>query len=116
MQPWSSTQLPGRDGDTVIVTVVPARHGPDGTDRIMGPVVGFVLDSPGSETVYVSGDNASLAVVHAIARAVRQRRRRSALRGSRPGSAPVRRGAYLTLSSDFAAEAAKILGAKVVFL
>ena len=49
------------------VTAVPAQHGPDGTDHITGPVIGFVLSAPGAETVYVSGDNASLDVVRGIA-------------------------------------------------
>jgi len=51
----------------VTVTVVPALHGPPGSERLVGPVVGFVLEAPGHPSVYVSGDNASLALVEQIA-------------------------------------------------
>ncbi len=49
------------------VTIVPALHGPPGSLPLVGPVVGFVLEQPGEPTVYVSGDNASLALVEQIA-------------------------------------------------
>ena len=51
----------------VTVTVVPALHGPPGSEALVGPVVGFVLEAPGAPTVYVSGDNASLPLVQQIA-------------------------------------------------
>ncbi|MFF5082979.1 MBL fold metallo-hydrolase [Actinoplanes sp. NPDC000266] len=61
LQPWESTTV----GD-VRITAVPAQHGPDGTEHLVGPVTGFVLESDGP-AVYVSGDNASLDVVREIA-------------------------------------------------
>jgi len=45
MAPWEE-----RDG----IVATPARHGPEGGDR--GPCVGFILQSEGEPTVYVSGD------------------------------------------------------------
>ena len=76
-------------------------------------MIGFLLSGPGLDTVYVSGDNASLDVVRAIA--------------EHAGSVDVAvlnagavqvpdlfDGAYLTLSSERAAEAAKILGVRAV--
>jgi L-ascorbate metabolism protein UlaG (beta-lactamase superfamily) len=51
----------------VTVTAVPALHGPPGSERQVGPVIGFVLEAPGEPTVYVSGDNASLPLVRQIA-------------------------------------------------
>jgi L-ascorbate metabolism protein UlaG (beta-lactamase superfamily) len=62
LEPWSSAAV----GD-VTVTAVPALHGPPGSEPVTGPVIGFVLGGEGLETVYVSGDNASLDVVRAIA-------------------------------------------------
>ncbi len=59
---WESHEV----GD-VTITVVPALHGPPGSDRIVGNVIGFVLEAPGCPTVYVSGDNASVALVEQIA-------------------------------------------------
>ncbi|TYB42873.1 MBL fold metallo-hydrolase [Actinomadura chibensis] len=64
---WEDVELPRPDGGTLRVTGVPAQHGPDGTEQFTGPVTGFVLSGDGLPTVYVSGDNASLDVVRAIA-------------------------------------------------
>ncbi len=95
----------------VTVTVVPALHGPPGSERLVGPVVGFVLEAAGHPTVYVSGDNASLALVEQIA-------------GRFPdvdiavlfaGAARVAGiDAALTLTSTDAAAAAELLGASRV--
>jgi L-ascorbate metabolism protein UlaG (beta-lactamase superfamily) len=52
---------------TVTITAVPALHGPPGSERRTGPVIGFVLQAPDEPTVYVSGDNASLPLVGQIA-------------------------------------------------
>jgi L-ascorbate metabolism protein UlaG (beta-lactamase superfamily) len=49
------------------VTGVPALHGPEGAEALSGVVTGFVLNAPGWPTVYVSGDNASVALVEQIA-------------------------------------------------
>ena len=114
LEPWSSVEVaaPG-GGHPVTVTAVPAQHGPDGTDHITGPVIGFVLSTPGTDTVYVSGDNASLDVVREIA----QRAGPIDVAVLFAGAVQIAErfdGAYLTLSSDRAAEAAKILGARLV--
>ena len=111
LEPWSSVEVERPRGTPVTVTAVPAQHGPDGTDHITGPVIGFVLSADGEDTVYVSGDNASLDVVRAI--------------GERVGAVDVAilfagavqlphrfDGAYLTLSSDWAAAATKLLGVR----
>jgi L-ascorbate metabolism protein UlaG (beta-lactamase superfamily) len=108
MEPWSTEQV----GD-VTVTAVPAQHGPDGSDEVMGPVIGFMLGVEGYGTVYVSGDNASLDVVRGIARRAGDVDVAVLFAGA--VSVPYRfDGAYLTLSSDRAAEAALILGARAV--
>jgi L-ascorbate metabolism protein UlaG (beta-lactamase superfamily) len=51
----------------VTVTAVPALHGPAGSEPLVGPVTGFVLEATGWPRVYVSGDNASLPLVEQIA-------------------------------------------------
>jgi L-ascorbate metabolism protein UlaG (beta-lactamase superfamily) len=114
LEPWSSTEVTGRDGTAVTVTALPAQHGPDGSEDVMGPVIGFGLTGAGLPSVYVSGDNASLDVVREIA----ARLGPVDVAVLFAGAVQVAHRfdyAYLTLSSDFAAEAAKILGAKVVF-
>ncbi len=112
MEPWSHIEIDSPDGRRVKVTAVPAQHGPDGSDDIQGPVLGFVLSAPDTDTVYVSGDNASRDVVRGIV--------------ERAGAIPIAilnagavqlskfDGAYLTLSADHAADVAEILGARVV--
>ncbi|MCX4098625.1 MBL fold metallo-hydrolase [Nocardia sp. alder85J] len=50
----------------VTVTAVPALHGPEGAEEFSGTVIGFVLHADGLPTVYVSGDNASVAYVRDI--------------------------------------------------
>ncbi len=59
---WESTRI-----GAVTITAVPALHGPPGSERLLGTVTGFVLEADGEPTVYVSGDNASLALVEQIA-------------------------------------------------
>lgn len=67
LAPWSARRFVAGNGRVFVVTGTPAQHGPDGTEAITGPVTGFLLQSEGLPTVYVSGDNASVAVVQTIA-------------------------------------------------
>ena len=100
--------------DIVTVTAVPARHGPEGAEPVTGVVTGFVLDADGKwPTLYVSGDNASLDVVDAIAR-----RRVPGIElavlfvgGART---TLLDGAALTLTSAAAVEAAHLLGSATI--
>jgi L-ascorbate metabolism protein UlaG (beta-lactamase superfamily) len=96
---------------TVTITAVPALHGPAGIERIIGEVTGFVLESPGEPTVYVSGDNASLPLVEQIA----SRFPEIEVAVIFAGAARVPSiDADLTLSSENAAAAADLLGASTV--
>ena len=109
---WTHVELPRPDGGVLRITGVPAQHGPDGTEHLVGEVTGFVVAGEGLPTVYVSGDNASLDVVRTI--------------GERAGPADIALlfaggaqtallgDAYLTLTSEAAAEAAGILGVRHV--
>jgi L-ascorbate metabolism protein UlaG (beta-lactamase superfamily) len=111
MEPWSTIDVESPQGGAVTVTAVHAQHGPDGSDEIQGPVLGFVLSAPGVETIYFSGDNASRQVVRTIVEET----------GPIPvailnaGAVQLSKfdGAYLTLSADHAADVAEILGARV---
>jgi L-ascorbate metabolism protein UlaG (beta-lactamase superfamily) len=113
LEPWSMAEIRGCDGATVEVTAVPALHGPPGCEPVSGPVIGFFLSAPGAETVYVSGDNASLDVVREVA--ARCEPIDVAILFAGAVQLPQRfDGAYLTLSSDLAAQASIILGAPTV--
>jgi L-ascorbate metabolism protein UlaG (beta-lactamase superfamily) len=80
---------------------------------VTGPVRGFVLTADDAPTLYVSGDNASVDVVRAIAE--RSGPIELAILFCGGVSLPQRfEGAYLTLSADAAAQAAEILGARAI--
>jgi len=113
LEPFEATdvELPG--GGRLHVTALPAQHGPDGTDHLTGPVIGFHLAGEGLPSVYVSGDNASLEVVRRIA----QRMGPVDVALLFAGGAQLEGrfgGALLTLGNREAAEAAQVLGARVV--
>jgi L-ascorbate metabolism protein UlaG (beta-lactamase superfamily) len=110
---WESLEVERPGGGTLAITAVPAQHGPDGTDHITGPVIGFVLRGADLPTLYVSGDNASVDVVRTIADRVGPIELAVLFAGG--VSLPYRfDGAYLTLSADRAAEAAEVLGARAI--
>jgi L-ascorbate metabolism protein UlaG (beta-lactamase superfamily) len=105
---WETTELARPDGGVVRITGVPAQHGPGGSEPVVGEVTGFVLAGDGLPTVYVSGDNASLDVVRAIAE--RLGPFDSSLLFAGAAKTALFDGALLTLGSEQAADAARILG------
>jgi L-ascorbate metabolism protein UlaG (beta-lactamase superfamily) len=105
MESWESREIRG-----VTVRAVPARHGPPGTEHLTGPVTGFTLEADGRR-IYVSGDNAGLDMVEAIAERVG--RVDVAVLFAGGAQTPLLGDAYLTLNSAMAAEALRILDAPV---
>jgi L-ascorbate metabolism protein UlaG (beta-lactamase superfamily) len=93
------------------ITIVPALHGPPGSEPLVGPVVGFVLEAPGWPRLYVSGDNASLPLVEQIADRFGGVEIAVLFAGAArvPGI-----DAALTLTSTDALAAARLLGASTV--
>ncbi|WP_051966878.1 MBL fold metallo-hydrolase [Kitasatospora mediocidica] len=112
LAPWESVELGRPDGGVLTVTAAPALHGPEGCEPISGEVVGFVLTAPDLPTVYVSGDNASLALVEQVAE--RFGPVDTAVLFAGAARTKLFDGALLTLDSAQAAEAAVILGARKV--
>jgi L-ascorbate metabolism protein UlaG (beta-lactamase superfamily) len=106
LAPWERAEIMG-----LKVTAVPARHGPPGSEPLTGPVTGFVLEH-GDERIYVSGDNAGLDVVTEIAERVGPIDIAVLFAGG--ARTPLLGDAYLTLNSEMAAEAARILDARAV--
>ncbi len=98
-------------GDTR-VTAVPALHGSPEIGLGNGPVIGFVLEAPDWPTVYISGDNASLDVVAVVAE--RFPAIEIAILNLGAARIPARGDAFLTLTADLAARAAKLLDARAV--
>jgi L-ascorbate metabolism protein UlaG (beta-lactamase superfamily) len=105
---WGQTEVRGEGSAAIRVTGVPARHGPEGSEHLVGEVIGFVLSGPGLPTVYVSGDNASLELVRLIAE--RLGPFDVALLSAGAAQTALAEGAFLTLTSELAAEAVRILG------
>ncbi len=110
LAPWESVDLARPDGGSVTVTATPAQHGPEGYEPVTGEVVGFVLTATDLPAVYVSGDNASLAVVRDIAERVGPVDTAVLFAGA--ARTPFFDGALVTLDGAMAAEAARILGAR----
>ncbi|TCC39867.1 MBL fold metallo-hydrolase [Kribbella sindirgiensis] len=110
---WESIDLPRPDGGVITVTGVPALHGPEGAEAVLGVVTGFVLQGDGLPTVYVSGDNASLGLVKEIADRFAPIDVAVLFAGA--ARTTLLDGANLTLTSTDAVEAARILdGAAIV--
>ncbi|HEX4010474.1 MAG TPA: MBL fold metallo-hydrolase [Solirubrobacteraceae bacterium] len=70
--PWQTTELDTPGGTKVILHALPAVHGPLDGDRdqsghVNAEVTGFLLTAEGLPTIYISGDNASIAAVAEIA-------------------------------------------------
>jgi L-ascorbate metabolism protein UlaG (beta-lactamase superfamily) len=65
MHPGDAANVALPEGGALTVHAVPAKHGPDGIWEL-STVLGFVLTSEGSPTVYISGDNSDLDVVRSI--------------------------------------------------
>jgi L-ascorbate metabolism protein UlaG (beta-lactamase superfamily) len=105
---WEQTGLGGERGASLRITGVPARHGPEGSEQLVGEVTGFVLSGPGLPNVYVSGDNASIDLVRTIAQ--RLGPFNVALLSAGAAQTALLDGAFLTLTSQLAAEAVRILG------
>jgi L-ascorbate metabolism protein UlaG (beta-lactamase superfamily) len=112
LEPWTDVEVEDPRGGAVKVTAVHAQHGPDGSDEIQGPVLGFLLSATGSDPIYVSGDNASREVVRALVQ--RTGEIGIAILNAGAVQLPKFDRAYLTLSADHAADVAEILGALTV--
>jgi L-ascorbate metabolism protein UlaG (beta-lactamase superfamily) len=64
---WQSVTVEGAEGGAVTVTAVPAQHGPDGTQEVTGPVIGFVITAGNGWKIYVSGDTVPFSGTEEIA-------------------------------------------------
>jgi L-ascorbate metabolism protein UlaG (beta-lactamase superfamily) len=119
LQAWETVTLPrGDQAGDLTVRAVPAMHGPadgvrDEDGHINCEVTGFVLSGDDVPTVYISGDNASIAVLVDIAQRVGPIDVAVLFVGAARVSTK-ERGRPLTLTSERAAAAAVILGAPLV--
>jgi L-ascorbate metabolism protein UlaG (beta-lactamase superfamily) len=117
--PWETVSLPDDGQDRRLrIHAVPAVHGPsdgarDADGNVNCQVTGFVITGDGVPTVYLSGDNASLAVVAKVANRLGPIDVAVLFVGA--ARVPAKeRGRALTLTSARAAAAAEVLGARTV--
>jgi L-ascorbate metabolism protein UlaG (beta-lactamase superfamily) len=116
---WETLDVPRGDGiGQLTVRAVPAVHGPDDGQRdedgnVNCEVTGFVVSGAGIPTVYLSGDNASIAAVADVARRIGPIDVAVLFVGA--ARVPAKeRGRPLTLTSQRAAAAAAVLGVAAV--
>ncbi len=119
LAPFERFELPAADGAKAItVQAVPAVHGPadgqrDADGHVNCEVTGFVLSGAGLPTVYLSGDNASIATVRDIAERVGPVDVAVIFAGA--ARVPAKeRGRPLTMTGQRVAAAAEVLGARLV--
>lgn len=119
---WESVELDRPDGGTLVVTGLPARHGPEGCEPLTGVVTGFLLSGTDLPTVYVSGDNASVELVAEITTrlaagtipGVTARTVDVAVLFAGAARTPLLDGAPLTLTAEAAVAAARLLAPAVI--
>lgn len=63
LAPWESTTV-----GSLTITATPARHGPPLSLPFVGPVIGFVLQEPGRDAIYISGDTTFFGGVAEVGR------------------------------------------------
>lgn len=69
LAPWQSDTVVTPDGTILEITATPARHGPAGTEKIQGDVIGFLLSikgEPGAD-IYLTGDTVYYAGIAEVA-------------------------------------------------
>jgi L-ascorbate metabolism protein UlaG (beta-lactamase superfamily) len=119
---WESVELQRPDGGVLVVTGLPARHGPEGCEPVTGVVTGFLLSGEDVPTVYISGDNASVDLVAELTNRlaagtiprVTARTVDVAVLFAGAARTALLDGAPLTLTSEAAVEAARLLAPAVI--
>lgn len=111
MPPWYHLSVPRPDGGYLRITGVPARRATDPATQLSVEVTGFVLSGADTPTVYISGGNARLDAIRAVAE--RCGPIDIAMLYASAARTALRDG-YPTQTSDEAAQAAQIVDAGTV--
>jgi len=70
LAPWESATFKNPEGDEIVITGTPARHGPAGSEKLTGDVTGFIVTvkgDPGFE-LYLTGDTVFYEGIEEVAR------------------------------------------------
>lgn len=70
LQTWENHTIAAPNGDQIIITSTPARHGPSGIEPIAGDVTGFIITVKGQTNyeIYITGDTVYYDGVAAVAK------------------------------------------------
>ena len=70
LAPWDTVEIKTTQGDSLKITATPAQHGPAFLNRLTGPVVGFVIESPEFKNgaIYITGDTVYFNGIQEVAR------------------------------------------------
>jgi len=109
LAPWQTATMSKPDGRRVRITATPARHGPVGIERFSGDVIGFVLETDGFPTIYVTGDTVWYSGVAEVAR-----RFKVGVVLLFAGAAQTRGPFYLTMDTNDAIETAQAFADAVI--
>jgi L-ascorbate metabolism protein UlaG (beta-lactamase superfamily) len=70
LAPWESARFKSPDGDEIVITGTPARHGPAGSEKLTGDVTGFIVSVKGARNfeLYLTGDTVFYEGIEEVAR------------------------------------------------
>lgn len=113
LEDFASATVDMPAGGTLTVTGVRAQHGPDPIWKGAGQCSGFVLRGDGIPSIYVSGDNYSIDVVHDFVEKLGQVDI-AVMFGGGVRFKEIGDGVEMTMPYNVTAEASRVLGAKKV--
>ncbi|HEY4337680.1 MAG TPA: MBL fold metallo-hydrolase [Puia sp.] len=70
LAPFESVSFKNPEGDTVVITGTPARHGPAGSEKLTGDVTGFIVSVKGKKAfeLYLTGDTVFYEGIEEVAK------------------------------------------------
>ena len=70
LAPWESVSYKSPEGDEIVITGTPARHGPAGSEKLTGEVTGFIVSVKGGRDfqLYLTGDTVFYEGIEAVAK------------------------------------------------
>jgi L-ascorbate metabolism protein UlaG (beta-lactamase superfamily) len=70
LSPWESEVIRTPQGNEIIITATPARHGPHGVEKLAGDVIGFIITfkNGNNSQIYLTGDTVFYEGITEVAR------------------------------------------------
>lgn len=109
MDPWQTTTIKNKVGNSIEIIAAPARHGPAGIGPLAGDVIGFVLKEKTGRPIYITGDTVWYDGVAEV-----ERRFKPGIVLLFAGAAQTRGPFHLTMDTNDAIETAKTFADAVI--